>query len=249
MYTDAHFHMNVFEIGFADIAEKIEKGSYSGLVSTHSKKELDRALEMKKQWPGKLFVSAGILPLDLNNEFLPEIAESLQKGDIDAIGEYGFDFFKTFSKEDFERQELFFSIQSNLAIRFQCPVVLHVRKGIHTVFSHLEFIKRCQSVIFHSFSGTHGEMITLLNKGVNAFFSFGNSIIKGNKKAISACKRVPKGRLLLETDAPFQPLKGRKVSTERDMPAIVRRAAEIRSENVELLQKNVNKTFLRLFNK
>jgi TatD DNase family protein len=70
----------------------------------------------------------------------------------------------------------------------------------------------------------------LLRRGVNAYFSFGAPIVKNHKEAIRSCAALPLDHLLLETDAPYQPLRGREFSRWADLPVILRGAAQIRRE-------------------
>jgi TatD DNase family protein len=49
-----------------------------------------------------------------------------------------------------------------------------------------------------------------------------------HKNAIRSCAAFPAERLLLETDAPYQPLRGAAYSSWADLPAIVRTVADIR---------------------
>jgi TatD DNase family protein len=78
--------------------------------------------------------------------------------------------------------------------------------------------------------GTLGEGESLLRRGVNAYFSFGTPILLNHKEAIRSCAALPLDRLLLETDAPYQPLRSRAFSRWSDLTVILHRAAEIRKE-------------------
>jgi TatD DNase family protein len=78
--------------------------------------------------------------------------------------------------------------------------------------------------------GTAEEGASLLRRGVNAYFSFGAPVIQNHKTAIRACASAPQDQLLLETDAPYQPLRGREFSRWSDLAAILRGAAAIRKE-------------------
>jgi TatD DNase family protein len=65
---------------------------------------------------------------------------------------------------------------------------------------------------------------------VEAYFSFGTPLLLNHKTAMEACARLPPERLLLETDAPYQPLKGRAFSQWGDLSLILRGAAALRKE-------------------
>jgi TatD DNase family protein len=78
--------------------------------------------------------------------------------------------------------------------------------------------------------GTAEEGASLLRRGVNAYFSFGAGILLNHKTAIRSCASLPLDRLLLETDAPYQGLRGRAFSRWADLPVILRGAAAIRRQ-------------------
>jgi TatD DNase family protein len=88
---------------------------------------------------------------------------------------------------------------------------------------------------------------------VDAYFSFGAPILLNHKEAIRACAALPLDRLLLETDAPYQPLRGQAFSRWADLPAILRGAAGIRREagspggDAAELEAATDRSFCRVF--
>jgi TatD DNase family protein len=65
---------------------------------------------------------------------------------------------------------------------------------------------------------------------VNAYFSFGALVLGSRKETRRCCALLPPERLLLETDAPYQPPRGRTFSSWGDLPLICRGAAALRKE-------------------
>jgi TatD DNase family protein len=105
-------------------------------------------------------------------------------------------------------------------------------------------------VIFHSWPGTAGEGEALLRRGLNVFFSFGTTVLRNHREAIRCCAAFPADRILSETDAPFQPLRGRACSTWADLPAILGAMAELRggaapAELEPVIEKNFRRAFLQ----
>lgn len=186
------------------------------------------------------FYSIGIHPQFVSPDKSLEIEEMLNFMDallseksncVSAIGEIGFDFFTPEAKENSELQEKIFIQQMNLAIKYNKPVVIHCRKANHKLFEHSKLLKNVPAVLFHSFIGTFADAESLLNHGINGFFSFGKQIMNNNKKAIDCVKNLPMENLLLETDAPFQFLKGESFTKNSDIKKIYQTAYNIRSEN------------------
>jgi TatD DNase family protein len=152
------------------------------------------------------------------------------EGRLDAIGETGFDLYNQTYRETAARQEELFVLHLELAVKKGLPLVLHIRRAMDKVFSHARTLKKLPAVILHSYSGTLREGLDLLKRGVEAYFSFGTPILLNHKTAMEACARLPPDRLLLETDAPYQPLRGRDFSHWGDLPLILQGAAALRQE-------------------
>jgi TatD DNase family protein len=101
---------------------------------------------------------------------------------------------------------------------------------MHKVFALRGDLKKLPALIFHSYPGTVNEALALLRRGVNAYFSFGAGIANNHREARRCCAVLPADRLLLETDAPYQPLRGASFSHWADLPVILAAAARLREE-------------------
>ena len=93
------------------------------------------------------------------------------------------------------------------------------------------------------------EAQTLLNHGINAYFSFGKQVFNGNKKVIACVKELPFERILSETDAPFQFLKNQQRTYVSEIKDIYKAAFSLRKdcESFEQFQNQLYKNFLILF--
>lgn len=152
------------------------------------------------------------------------------EGRLDAVGETGFDLYNDACRETEKIQDEIFALHLETALRRGLPLVLHVRRAMHKIFAHTRELKKAPSVIFHSWPGTLGEGEALLRRGVNAYFSFGAPVLSNRRETRRCCALLPAERLLLETDAPYQPPRGRTFSSWWDLPLICRGAAELRKE-------------------
>ena len=151
-------------------------------------------------------------------------------GRIAAVGETGFDLYNAAFRETEKIQDDLFSAHLDVALRYDLPMVLHVRRAMHKIFARTAGLKKCRAVIFHSWPGTAGEGQALLRRGVNAFFSFGSAVMLNHREAMRCCAVFPADRLLTETDAPFQPPRGREFSRYADLKTIIETAAALRTE-------------------
>jgi TatD DNase family protein len=158
-------------------------------------------------------------------------------GRIAAVGETGFDLFNAAFRETEKIQDDLFAAHLETALRYDLPLVIHVRRAMHKIFAVSAVLKKCRAVIFHSWPGTLGEGEALLRRGINVFFSFGTGIMLNHREAMRCCAVFPIERLLTETDAPFQPLRINKGETEArnfssyaDLGRILEAAAVLRRE-------------------
>jgi TatD DNase family protein len=172
-----------------------------------------------------------------NIALLEELAE---QGRLAAVGETGFDLYNENFRKTEKIQEELFALHLETALAFDLPLVLHIRRAMHKVFALDKLLRKCRAVIFHSWPGTLGEGESLLKRGINAYFSFGTTIMLNHRETMRCCAAFPAQRLLLETDAPYQPLRALRTpravsqaqaySSWEDMPLILRTAAELRRE-------------------
>lgn len=159
---------------------------------------------------------------------LVALAEYAAAGELAAVGETGFDLFDADYRATEAEQEKLFAVHLDTALRYGLPLVLHVRRAMHKIFPYTKALKKLPAVVFHSWPGSPDEGFSFLRRGINAFFSFGTAIMLNHKNAIRSCAVFPAERLLFETDAPFQPLRGKRHSSFGDLSAVIRAAAAIR---------------------
>ena len=116
-------------------------------------------------------------------------------------------------------------------------MIIHGRKCNDRFFFYAKQLSKVPAVLFHSYMGTFNEAQSLLNKGINCFFSFGKPLLNGNKKAIECICKLDSRQLLLETDAPFQVLKGEEYTKPSDIFNVYEKAFEIRGISSEDKEK------------
>ena len=77
--------------------------------------------------------------------------------------------------------------------------------------------------------GPPAEAESLLDREINAYFSFGKQLLNGNKKVIACVRELPGERVLAETDAPFQYLKNEQYTSLSDIEKIISEIARLKS--------------------
>jgi len=239
MLTDAHCHPFDFSRVFPEAeAQRRRLGVFCAASATDMEEfAYNEELARKAAVDGV----AGILPCFAVHPQMPvaktgyenslESLESLAgQGRLAAIGETGFDLYNVAFRETEAVQDRLFAIHLETALRHGLPVVIHARRAMRKIFDASRLLSKCKAVIFHSWPGTMGEGEALLRRGVNAYFSFGAVILLNHRQAMRCCAVFPADRLLVETDAPFQPPRGQGFSQWADLPRIIEAAAALRRE-------------------
>lgn len=229
MIFDAHFHLKqLLEISYEQ-ADFIKENDFLGFCSCRTLEEVEfveNFIAENSETSSKLKISFGIHPQDPQKKELKTLEKLISEKRIAAVGEIGLDRFNEEFAKTFNLQKELFLLQLEMAEKAELPVILHIRKAVQEIFEQIQILKKLKKVTFHSYSGTPEEAQSILNHGVNAYFSFGNAILNGHKKAMLTVKSLPENRILTETDAPYQPKKGENFSKLSDLLQIQKKIRE-----------------------
>lgn len=242
-FFDAHLHLNAENLNSEN---KSASNFYSGCISLHE----DDNPVLKQ---GYVF-SYGVHPLNPDKKFLYKLEELLSNQNknpykILAVGECGLDFYnrENCTEEKRSLQMEVFDAQIELAVKYGKTLVIHGRKANKEMFRRCNELSKCPQVLFHSFMGSINEAESFIKKGVNAYFSFGKQVLNGNKNVIKCVEELPLERLLCETDAPYQFLKGEKKTFIEEIERVYEAFSKLRKiERGNLcckLEENFKKCF------
>ncbi len=225
---DAHFHFAVcVKQGICNLPE-----NWQGISCAHSKEEF----MIQKDAPACVIQAYGMHPQNAGNENIKESCDFLEAlisdRKIELIGESGFDYFTEEFRSASLIQEEIWNIQLELALKYQLPLVVHCRKANHKLFEYSKKLSQLPEVLFHSFMGPPVEALSLCSHGINAYFSFGKQLLNNNKKTIACVKELPLQRILPETDAPFQFLKGEKATSPSEIKKVIDEIKKIRNRKI-----------------
>ena len=123
-----------------------------------------------------------------------------------AVGECGLDYF--LPDLDQTQQMFYFEVQLRLAREFDLPVIVHARRAHDAVIHGLRRFGISKGVV-HSFAGSAEQSDALFKMGIH--IGIGGPITYPRAQRLrSIVQNMPIEYLLLETDAPDQPLMGRQ---------------------------------------
>jgi TatD DNase family protein len=257
MLTDAHCHPFNLAEHFPAAEDQRRQLGVMCAASATTREEFTYCEQLDKTLPLlPCFAVHPQMPVAMHNAVQDSLAalETLAaEGRLAAVGETGFDLYDAAFRETEKIQDELFAAHLETALRYNLPLVLHARRAMHKIFAHSGKLKKCRSVIFHSWPGTAGEGEALLRRGINVFFSFGNTLMLNHREAMRCCALFPRERLLTETDAPFQPLRGKDFSCYADLRLILETMTALRAEtasseeNVHLMESSIESNFRGAF--
>jgi len=189
----------------------------------------------------------GIHPHDAdtwNEEEKADISEKLKHPKVLGIGEIGLDYHYDFHPRDLQIRVM--EEEIDWAQSLNLPIVFHVREAFGDFLPRIRG-KRLRGVM-HCYSGSWESARECLDAGLYISFT-GSVTFKNAEKLREVAKKIPRDRLMTETDAPYMtpvPLRGR-----RNEPAYVehtaRLLAEIRGEDPEALAQTMFENGIRCF--
>jgi len=209
MLADAHAHLAALLERDPAFPERLAGSAWTACAASHDEAEWEATEALRGRLP-PFASSFGIHPQWTVWTHAELLARLAAEGRLAAVGEAGFDFYgdrpeRTRNAENESAQRAVFEYQLELAERHGLALLLHLRKAMDLAFAYAPRLRRLRAAVFHSFPGSGDDARSLLDKGVNAYFSFGAPLLNGNKRAMAACAALPEDRLLSETDAPWQP--------------------------------------------
>ncbi|KIU43721.1 hydrolase TatD [Pseudomonas putida] len=206
--VDTHTHLDFPDFD-ADRSEVLGQARRAGVermvVLGVYQDNWQRVWELVKSDP-QLYAAFGLHPVFLEQhrpEHLLALGDWLSRlrGDrqLCAVGEFGLDYYV--AELDRERQQALFEAQLQLAVDFDLPALLHVRRSHADVIARLKRFKLARGGIVHAFAGSYEEAREYRRLG----FRLGLGGAATWPQALRLRKVLPRLGLdgvVLETDSP-----------------------------------------------
>jgi TatD DNase family protein len=195
-----------FDTDRAAVIERAQRAGVAQLVVTGASIGGSRAaVQLARQWPGCLYATAGVHPhhaAQLAASDLPGLRELLREQAVVAIGECGLDYYRDYAPRAAQRQA--FAWQLELAAESGKPLFLHQRAA-HADFMGLlrEHAAHWSTGVAHCFTDGAQELEDYLELGLSIGITGWFCDERRGAHLRELVTRIPAGRLMLETDAPY----------------------------------------------
>ena len=248
--THAHLDFPEYQADFPEVLQRAEASGVAYILNVgtdviSSRKSVRLAREHKS-----IYASVGIHPSDLGS-FTDQELKALRmlsaEEKVVALGEMGLDYYR--DRFPREKQREAFRKQLVLAGQLGLPVVIHNRDAHEDVLKIIQEEKvREIGGIMHCFSGNWPMAKKCMDN--NLLIAIGGAVtFKKADELKEVARKIPRDRLLLETDSPFLSPESRR--GKRNEPGNVRLVAEyiagLRGVSVEDLAYWTTLNALKLF--
>ncbi len=200
--THAHLDDRAFDRDRPALIARLHADSV-GVVTVGADPESSRAAVRLAQRHRLIWATVGVHPHGakyVTPEVLRELEELAKSPRVVAIGEIGLDYYRDLSPRDVQRRV--FEEQLGLARKLRLPVILHNRESTDDLLTILRKAGTSHRGVVHSFLGDGGLADAFLGLGLHLGIG-GPLTYPANAALRDAVRRVPLGRLVLETDCPY----------------------------------------------
>ena len=191
-----------------DRREVVERAFAAGVrtmvVTGTSLASSEEGLRIAREYPGRLFSTAGVHPHDSRNcteQTMSELRRLAAHKEVVAVGECGLDFNRDFSPRPL--QEKWFEAQVALAEELQKPLFLHERDAQERFCAILKGARKSTPAVIHCFTSGREELRTYLDMGLHIGITGWICDERRGMHLRELVKEIPLERLMIETDAPF----------------------------------------------
>jgi TatD DNase family protein len=247
---DTHFHLDP-----EDDAQEIYNNARAAGIEHMTligcdPESCDRALKTSQKYENMYF-SAGVHPLYVK-DFTGDISDFdtyYENENNVAVGEIGLDFYYDKDVAIHKRQVELFEGFLDKARQLKKPAIIHSREAFAETLSCINnTLQKKQDFILHCYTGDENWVSKFIDAG--GYISYSGIVTFKNAEPLrKSLEKVPKERILIETDSPYLapvPMRGK-----RNQPAYVvhvrDKVAELLNmdaeEFSELTTKNAKKVF------
>lgn len=255
MLFDTHAHLEDEQL-LTILEQVLANASSAGLVGITAigttAMTSQKCSQLAREYP-QVHSAVGIHPnhcQDATERDWQEILELSTQSEVVAIGETGLDRYWDYCP--IEKQRYWFAKHIELSFETQKPLVIHMRECESDILAMLKEHQRDGKVIgiMHSFAGSWETAQQCLQLGMYISFA-GMVTFKKSNELREVAARIPKDRILVETDAPYLTPHPHR-SQRPNQPAMVCHTAaclaDVRGVDLELFSSSTTANAKRVFN-
>ena len=208
MIIDTHCHLDDKRYN-DDIDEVIARAKENGverfIIPGADPLTLKRAVELSEEY-SEIYFAVGVHPYDAQNYDRAFLEPFVTHPKCVAIGECGLDYYRLPEcEEEIENekrlQKEVFVEQIKWAKELNLPLIVHIRESSADCLEILEEYAGEEGGVLHCYNADE-SLLKLSSK--NFYYGIGGVLtFKNAKKLINVYPKIPKDRLLIETDAPY----------------------------------------------
>ncbi len=252
--VDTHVHLD--DPRYAeDLEEVLERSREAGvtrwIIPGADPDTLPRAVELA-QTHADIFFAVGVHPYDARRYDRAYLERYIGHEKCVGVGECGLDYYRlpegdeAIAEEKRIQKEVFID-QIDLAAKYDKPLIVHIREASRDSQELLERYASGRGGVLHCFNADH-QLLALAER--NFYYGIGGVLtFKNARKLVEVYPRIPRDRLLIETDGPYltpHPYRG-----QRNEPAycklIAEKMAELSEISFEELTTSCRENTRRLF--
>jgi len=208
MIIDTHCHLDDerYKDDLDQVLENAKgKGVEKFIIPGADAETLERAVAIAEQYDDVYF-AVGVHPYDIENYDRSYLEKFVNHPKCVAIGECGLDYYRLPETEaeievEKKRQKEVFIDQVLWAKALKKPLIVHIRESSADCLEILEKYAGEKGGVLHCYNADE-SLLKLADK--NFYYGIGGVLtFKNARKLINVYPKIPKEKLLIETDAPY----------------------------------------------
>jgi len=259
MFIDTHCHLTFeqYNDDRAMVIGNAKKAGVKQMICAGVDNLSSRlAVKLAEKNPGVIFAAVGFHPYEASHTHDLDIIERLitennrsSRNSIVAIGECGLDYhlFKgEVAAGKKQEQRMLFEEQLQLSVRYNLPVIMHVRDAYEDFFTVIDAQPTLPRGVIHCFSGGLQEVREAKKR---KFYVGVDGNVTYSKQLGLIVPQIPLSMILLETDSPYlTPIPHRGIRNEpKHIPLVAHETARLLSLSIDEVASQTTKNAQELF--
>ena len=247
--THSHLFADEFKNDLLECINRAKENNIEKIILVGFSYETNKkAYELAKEYD--IFLpTAGIHPSEVDSnyqEYLVYLDKYLSEHKVYAVGECGLDYYWDVTYK--EEQKIVFYEQCKLAIKYDLPIIVHMREATQDAYEILKQFKGKLRGVMHCYSGSYEMAIEFLKLGL--YISLGGPVtFKNARVPKEIALKIDIDKLLIETDCPYlapTPYRGKRNESSY-VKYVCEEIAKIRGLSLEEVDRITTSNAKRLF--